>query len=651
MGDQQERNGARQAAAWRRCGRRSRRWALLLLLGCTACHEAQRSNPMDPALTAPVSLVRVEMNAASGSVTLEWTPYAGQQPFAAYRLVRKVRGLEEERTVAVIDQPAVTRFTDGDSLRPDLDYLYRVVVVNRAGYESASAQVSAGSFTVQGSRLATVAADVDSGQVVLRWVPYQGPGFLAYTVWRRRFGQVAMPLARLDQIEQAAYRDTTALPEVEYTYWIGTAVTGKTEELDSEPRDVSYALPAVEWVRADVSSLTAGADLAWTRYRGPRFAGYAVLRRVPGGVEDTVRVLPGINDTSLVDRPLDGNTEYTYRVAVRTTWGRGVEVVGDRRAGGFYRWTRTLRLPVVTSGRVQSVGLAVDEADQVWVAASHIATTTSRAMLGGVRFTSLGAPTYRTTVGSTKPPSRLSPLPVVAAGGRGWVAFVTDNDDSLHCAAFDLAAGGSLLWQRAVPAQGSLPVGIYRRSDGGVGVVDQQGLIVPFAADGTVKPPELGLQASLSGTLPLQAAVLAPAGAGLGGLPQFYLLVPAGEGHRVIGRVVVSPALYGGGATLAFDDGVGADNGQALTPLALTYDAVRARVLFLEAGGRLQTVDGRPDPPGMVSTTRHITKWGRFGSGDGEFLLSPPTAAALVVDSAGRVYVADGAGRVQVFEP
>ena len=48
---------------------------------------------------------------------------------------------------------------------------------------------------------------------------------------------------------------------------------------------------------------------------------------------------------------------------------------------------------------------------------------------------------------------------------------------------------------------------------------------------------------------------------------------------------------------------------------------------------------------------RYITKWGRFGRERGEFQISPPTALSVAVDSQGRIYVADGEERVQVFSP
>jgi hypothetical protein len=79
----------------------------------------------------------------------------------------------------------------------------------------------------------------------------------------------------------------------------------------------------------------------------------------------------------------------------------------------------------------------------------------------------------------------------------------------------------------------------------------------------------------------------------------------------------------------------------------MAFDRQRTRLLVLEAQGRMQVFDARLDRVG----NRYLTQWGRLGTGDGEFFVSPPTNAAMVVDAQGRIYVADGAGRMQVFTP
>ena len=76
-------------------------------------------------------------------------------------------------------------------------------------------------------------------------------------------------------------------------------------------------------------------------------------------------------------------------------------------------------------------------------------------------------------------------------------------------------------------------------------------------------------------------------------------------------------------------------------------ERIMSRLAVLEAQGRLLVFDAVSDDV----STRYITKWGRFGSAPGEFQISPPTSVAMVVDSMGRIYVADGEKRIQVFIP
>jgi len=128
------------------------------------------------------------------------------------------------------------------------------------------------------------------------------------------------------------------------------------------------------------------------------------------------------------------------------------------------------------------------------------------------------------------------------------------------------------------------------------------------------------------------------------------LLVPERVDNRVLGSTRLTDPPIFAGHNLAFDEGVGLDNGQILNPVALAFDRSRSRLLVLDMQGRLQVLDGRPEQPGDVST-RYITKWGTFGSGKGEFLVSRVTSVAVVVDSEGTICVADGSARVQVFEP
>jgi hypothetical protein len=168
--------------------------------------------------------------------------------------------------------------------------------------------------------------------------------------------------------------------------------------------------------------------------------------------------------------------------------------------------------------------------------------------------------------------------------------------------------------------------------------------------EGNVEGPLDPIQRTLAGDqgIPLQHAVRAP-GAGASDLDQFFFSVPDREAHHIIAKTKVSDTVYGGIADV-FDDGVGHNRGETLDPLVIAFDPSRVRLMVMEARGLLQVFDARAED----LATRFITKWGTFGSGRGEFQVSPPTAIDIVVDSQGRIHVVDGGsegGRVQVFAP
>ena len=53
----------------------------VMLFQVLACHDAKRNNPLDPDLTPAVEL-SAALDSTSGAVTLSWTAYEGQMPFA-----------------------------------------------------------------------------------------------------------------------------------------------------------------------------------------------------------------------------------------------------------------------------------------------------------------------------------------------------------------------------------------------------------------------------------------------------------------------------------------------------------------------------------------------------------------------------------------
>ena len=624
----------------------------VLLVLVAACHDAPRKNPFDPELTPAVEIVSAAVDTTTGSVVLEFTGYEGGQPFAGYRVLRKVQGLEDVDTVAVIADRAQTTLRDM-TIQPDLDYLYWVEVVNQGGFAVPSAQELVRSFSVPGVSLFDPQPDKLQGTISLRWERYIGPDFERYEVWRRISGQVGEVLEIIEEVADTVWVDHTPLPRTEYFYWV--RLVAANQQLESQQRSISYNLPGVELQQAAFSSETAAAELAWTAYQGPRFAAYEVHRQSGDRTEHTVAELEDVTATTFIDTLLDGNTEYFYRIGVRTTW-EGVEVESNTLSGEFYGLEGIEFLPPVANNQAQAVGLALDEEDQLYIATTLISTTTAGVMNDGVRIKFPDKGTYRTFFREAKP-HRLSPLYVAARKGRVYVAIWTEKDTTREDGSEEILnrilvggvdEGQSAAWFRQVDAEGAVPAGLYVEEDGQVLMVDTEGIIYRFSsADGEPEEPSDKLRVTLetNRALPLQHMVVGP-GVGVAGNDQFFLLTPQRDEHHIVGSTRVGVDLFGG-RTLFFDDGVGPGNGQTLNPLVLAFDPSRTRLMVLEWQGRLQVLNATS---GEVPR-RYITRLGRFGSGEGEFQVSPPTAVSMVVDSQGKIYVADGEERIQIFVP
>jgi len=623
----------------------------LLLMGC---HDAPRKNPFDPALTPPVEVERAETDKEEGTIFLQWERYEGQQAFAEYRVLRKMQGLEAVDTVQVIRDREQLQFIDAGDLEPETDYLYWVVVVNSAGFEVGSQQVAPEPFFLPAVNLLGAEANPRSGHIVLTWSGYAGPFFESYEVWRRSFGQESRRLAEIQEVTQTTWTDTEPVPDIEYSYFLKTLAAGNSQE--SQTREEVLRLTEVDLLRANFSSETASAELLWTAYTGPRFEAYEVIRRTEETLEKVVGVLTNVADTTFVDSLLDGNTKYIYNISVRTRWGDEegeIRVPSEEKSDIFYSLTEVLSLPALSgTEKVQAVGLALDEEDQMLVGATLISTTTAKVMQAGVRLLLPGGNRFRTLFvredGRDIKPARLSPIHMAARSGIVYVAVRLDLGDCLVGA---VEYGGEVLWGEIAPTGDVFPAGFYLEEDGDVALVDREALVYYFGPDGKMRTseddenlPDLRKGLATDEGLPIWHIVMGY-GAGQQGKDQLFVLVPDREESHILFRTLTPLAgenwIIGGRGGL--EAGVGLEDGQTLSPQVIAFDPFYTRLLVLEEQGRLQMFD--------VRENRYITKWGGYGSGEGRFIVSPPTSIAVAVDSQGRVYVADGEERVQIFEP
>jgi len=631
---------------------------IALVLSLTACHDAPRKNPFDPALTPPVEMQRAETDKMEGTVFLQWSRYEGRESFAEYRILRKVRGLEAIDTVQVIRDREQLQFIDAGGLQPKTDYLYWVVVVNSAGFEVGSQQMEPEPFTLPTVDLLGAEADPRNGHIVLTWSGYAGPFFEGYEIWRRSFGQESERLVEIGEVAQTTWTDTEPVPDVEYSYFLRRLAAGNIQ--DSQTREEVLRLTEVDLLGANFSSETASAELIWTAYTGPGFEAYEVFRRTNETLGTVVEVLSDVADTTYVDSLLAGNAEYIYSISVRTEWedeGEKIRISSEAKRGIFYPLVEVLNLPALSgTEKVQAVGLALDEEDQLLVGATLISTTTAKVMQTGVRLQLPGGNRFRTFLarqeGRDIKPARLSPIHMAARNGIVYVAVRLDSGDCLVGA---VEYGGDVLWEGIAPTGDVFPAGFYLEEDGDVVLVDREALIYYFGPDGTMRTPEEdGKLPELRGGLatneglPIWQVVMGY-GAGQQEKDQLFVLVPDREKSHILFRTLTPLAgdnwIFGGRDGL--EAGVGLEDGETLSPQVIAYDPYYTRLLVLEEQGRLQMFDVRQKPDERV----YVTKWGGFGSGEGRFLVSPPTSIAVAADSRGRIYVADGEERVQIFEP
>ena len=424
----------------------------------TSCHNSKRDNPFDPELTPPVAAIDVQVSDSTGVARVSCDPYDARTDFSVYRLLRKEKGLEAVDTVAVIGDPAQTDFAD-TSVAPDRDYIYWIEVLNVAGFAAPSEQFSVRSFAVAGVELVSVEKLATAGQITLTWQRYAGPGFERYEVWRRAFGEDPTRLAVLSSAEITAWPDTAALPSTDYFYWITTVIFAT--DFESERREVSYEIPAVEIRDLTLSAETASAGVSWSQYAGPMFAAYAVHRRFEGGLDVVVSQIDDVANTSFTDTLLDGNTEYVYRIEVVTAW-KGVSIFSAERSDIFYPLVETRQLPLIANSEVQALGAVLDQNDDVYVAVSAISTTTARVMQTGVRVNFPGSDTYRTYFSTIDNqnliPDRLSPVRIaVDAAGRVYTAVADTVSKSVVLGALD--TDRRELWSRLIDTGGEFPWG------------------------------------------------------------------------------------------------------------------------------------------------------------------------------------------------
>jgi len=313
--------------------------ALLLALSCS--HDTPRDNPLDPQLTPPVEL-EVALDDTAGTATLSWTRYEGEQPFAAYRVLRNVAKSTEVEILAEISGVDSTRYTDSN-LVPNTGYEYRVAVVSQGGHESPSEAVPTAGYQASGVVLLSWSVDSRHGAVDLRWQRYQGGRFGRYRVERRRTDQAEFEIVRqMSAVTDTAYRDAGLDPEEGYFYRIAAEAGGQVWESNISSQ-VRYSLEGVSLRRVREDSQAGAVRLEWAAYQGPDFEAYRVIRSQPDADQEV--------ELTTLDSPLDTTfTDVTARHGTRYLYAVNVQAAGQVLAGAS------------VEGSLELAGVRIEEA-------------------------------------------------------------------------------------------------------------------------------------------------------------------------------------------------------------------------------------------------------------------------------------------------
>ncbi len=487
-----------------------------------------------------------------------------------------------------------------------------------------------------------VALNDTLGTATLTWTPYSGKAaFASYRVLRKVAGVDSVDtLATITDPAETSFL-TSLEPEISYSFRVLTenqsAFTVSSEEVTAR----EFSLPPVHLDAVSFSSDSASADLFWSAYGGPGFDAYEIHRSADGLSEGVVMELADVGTTAFVDTSLDGNTEYTYQVYVRSIWGEATGVGSNLQSGMFHGLQQVMVVPLPQNLQPYAIGLAVDELDDLFVGSSTISELST---------SGFGVPTLTAAVWACLPdaecislstgserPDLQSTVQMAAGGGQVYAAVGLDDGTSRIWA---LDHQGEVAWTTTIATARASPVGLDLVSSGDLVMFDSRGWRYQLRSDNEEVPQ----RRFIFGFPDVVDASVGPATVDRS-MDRIFLSLPNSRANRLMSGNTTedTPGLL---FTVldAIDRGVGHDRGMSQTTVALAFDPQRSRLLALEEQGRVLVFEA------MTDFSRFVTQWGEFGSGDGQFKISSAVGGAIVVDSKGTIYIADDSGRIQVFE-
>ena len=219
--------------------------AICSLLFLVACHDSERSNPVDPELTPAVQL-QVSVDDTSGAAIVSWTRYAGDQPFGEYRVLRTSGDSQIADTLAVIDDANQLSYLD-TSVVVGVSYEYQVSVVNAGGYGVPTRVEESSRLNLVPVEIVDVAFESATASATIEWTPYAGPRFAGYELSRRTAGIEPVVVASIPDIATTSFVDTSLHGNIEYIYRLVVKTTRAESVPGTEVRVTSFHALTATW--------------------------------------------------------------------------------------------------------------------------------------------------------------------------------------------------------------------------------------------------------------------------------------------------------------------------------------------------------------------------------------------------------------------
>jgi fibronectin type 3 domain-containing protein len=282
------------------------------------------------------------------SLSLMWTQ-SNAANFAFYRIVRAesagADGAATRINVADVTSRSTTTYVDAVEIEENKTYFYQVHVYDTGGFFSRSNETS--STTLDRAPAAVTLeqpTSVAQTELTLTWSRNADADFASYKIYRSAVPSVDLTdvlLATLDRDDVTTYRDSGLTENTTYYYRVFVFDRGGRATASNEVGPTTAnARPASVTVTGTAGAASGEANLSWTQNRDHDFREYRVYRDLSPAVGTGSTLARAVTDRgslAFVDRGLEENTRYYYRVFVSDT--------GDSLAGSNEIGIVTLNLP------------------------------------------------------------------------------------------------------------------------------------------------------------------------------------------------------------------------------------------------------------------------------------------------------------------